>query len=297
MLDINKSAPLASSSFQMRAGKYNRRKTLGGGTAMYVFEALLVGFFAIGLTNMFGIGGATIATPALRLFLGASAAIALGTTLPVTIPAAVAGTITYYRNGLVQKRTAFYCSLGGIFGAVGGALLTRIINLDYLMIVTGLVILYIALVTARRGIKGEPAEGREQETGVTLAPRPREQAWLIVAIGIAGGIFSGLLGIGGGTIMVPFLLYLLHMPLKQAFATSLAAIAVIAIPGTIVHSFLHHISWSLALYLIIGSIPAAYLGAHITIRTAEKLLYILFSALLFAFGTIFIINEILILVR
>jgi uncharacterized protein len=267
---------------------------------MYVFGALLVGFFAIGLTNMFGIGGATVATPALRLFLGASAATALGTTLPVTIPAAAAGAFAYYREGLIRTRVAFYCGLAGIFGAVGGAMLTRVINLDYLMIATGLVILYIASITAKRGINGETSElGEESKPQGDAASgrQARESVWLILAIGLAGGLFSGLLGIGGGTIMVPAMLYLLHMPLKQAFATSLAAIAVIAIPGTIVHSFLHHVSWPLALYLIIGSIPAAYIGAHITIRAGERLLYILFGLLLFVFGTIFIISEILILAR
>jgi hypothetical protein len=266
---------------------------------MYVFESILVGFLAIGLTNMFGIGGATVATPALRLFLGASAATALGTTLPVTVPAAVAGTVTYYRGGLLDLRAAFYCSLAGIFGAVGGAIATRFVDLDYLMILTGLVILYIAVITAMRGIRPGQREGGEVpvevEEGGRESAAPNEKVWLMLGIGLAGGLFSGLLGIGGGTIMVPGMLYLLHMPLKQAFATSLAAIAVIAIPGTIVHSFLHHISWPLALYLIVGSIPAAYIGARITIRTGERLLYILFGLLLFAFGAIFIVNEVFIL--
>lgn len=269
---------------------------------MYVLYTILIGFFAIGLTNMFGIGGATVATPSLRLFLGASPAIALGTTLPVTIPAAVAGAFTYYRQGFVEVRVAFYCSLSGLFGAVGGALLTRVIDLHYLMILTGVVLLYIAITTIRRGLVGDTVESEALPVTALQAEQDKPDMGkysipIMTAIGFAGGLFSGLLGIGGGTIIVPGLLYLLHMPLKQTFGTSLAVIAVIAIPGTIVHSFLHHISWSLALYLIIGSIPAAYIGARISIRVRERLLYILFGVLLFAFGVIFIVSEILQMVR
>jgi len=268
---------------------------------MYVLETLLVGFFAIGLTNMFGIGGATVATPALRLFLGASPAIALGTTLPVTIPAAIAGAFTYHRQGFLDMRVAFYCSLAGIFGSVGGALLTRIINLHYLMILTGLVVLYIAMVTVRRGIRRSTEQSRfasSEEQAEPLKPESeRLSIPLMLAIGFAGGVLSGLLGIGGGVIMVPGFIYLLRMPLKKAFGTSLAAIAVIAIPGTIVHSFLHHISWSLVLYLTAASIPAAYIGALLSIRTSERLLYVLFGLMLFAFGIIFIVNEVVLLAR
>jgi hypothetical protein len=114
-----------------------------------------------------------------------------------------------------------------------------------------------------------------------------------LGIGLVTGLFSGLLGVGGGIVLIPSFLYILHMPLKKAFGTSLAVITVIAIPGTVVHSFLHHISWSLVLYLVIGSIPGAYIGARLSIRTAERVLYVLFGLLLAVFGVVFIVNEII----
>jgi len=264
---------------------------------LYVLIAVLVGFFAIGLTNMFGIGGAAIATPAIRIFLAASPAIALGTTLPVTIPAAAAGAFVYYRRGFVEKRVAAHCSAGGFAGAVGGAIMTRFINLHYLMLVTGAVVLYVAVVTAYRGITGRGTKLKTQGR----APGPEEErepveerasAPLSLGIGLAAGLFSGLLGLGGGIILIPSFLYLLHMPLKKTFGTSLAVITVVAIPGTVVHSLLQHISWSLVLYLVIGSIPGAYVGVRIGIRTRERVLYVLFGMLLFAFGIIFIVSEI-----
>jgi uncharacterized membrane protein YfcA len=290
---------------------------------MYVFGAILIGFVAAFLAGMFGIGGAGITTPAIRVLLDVSPAVALGTTLPVTIPTAAAGALTYYRRGFVVQRVAAYCCLAGIFGAVGGALLTRYIDLHYLMLLTGAVVIYLSATTIRRGITGrgletEPAEtppetselddecapdaghtggpageGRGPEDADECPPEFRPGVPLILGIGLAAGIFSGLLGVGGGIVLIPFYIYLLRLPLKKAFGTSLAVITVIAIPGTIVHSLLHHINWTLALYLTVGSIPGAYLGARLSIRTGERVLYVLFGLLLGGFGLVFIVNEII----
>jgi uncharacterized membrane protein YfcA len=271
---------------------------------MYVFAVIAVGFAAAFLSGMFGIGGAIITTPAIRVLLDGSPAIALGTPLPVTIPTAAAGAITYYRRGMVDKRVAFYCCLGGLAGSVSGALLTWVIDLHYLMLVTGAIVLYVSAVTVTKGISGHgldvepagiPSLVAEEPGGDKTADSEEVSpaAWAATAIGLAAGLFSGLLGVGGGVVMVPSFVYLLHLPLKKAFGTSLTVITVIAIPGTIIHSFLHHISWSLVLYLIIGAIPGAYLGARLSIRTAERVLYLLFGLLLAAFGVVFIVNEII----
>lgn len=293
---------------------------------MYVLGAIVIGFVAAFLAGMFGIGGAGITTPAIRVILDASPAVALGTTLPVTIPTAAAGAWTYYRRGLVVWSVAAYCCLGGLFGAVGGALLTRYIDLHYLMLFTGALVLYLSVTTIRRGVTGhgletEPAEtppegdeleeecahgaqpvrspagnGSEPEAVDECPPDYVSRVPLTLSIGLAAGILSGLLGVGGGLILVPCYIYLLRMPLKKAFGTSLAVITVIAIPGTIVHSLLHHISWTLFLYLTVGSIPGAYLGARLSIRTGERALLVLFGLLLGAFGVVFIVNEIIIMV-
>ncbi len=284
---------------------------------MYVLGAILIGFAAAVLAGMFGIGGAGITTPAIRVLLGASPEIALGTTLPVTIPTAASGAVTYYRRGLVEKRVAGYCCLSGIFGATVGALLTWVVNLHYLMLLTGAIVLYMSGATIYRGVTGRgiesepaetPPETGEPETCVQPAPGAggepleveepepcayRDSVLLMLAIGLAGGLLSGLLGVGGGLVLIPSFIYLLRMPLKRTFGTSLAVIAVIAIPGTVVHALLGHVSWMLALYLVIGSVPGAYIGARISIRTGERALYVMFGVLLAAFGVVFIVNEII----
>ena len=283
---------------------------------MYVFGAILIGFASALLSGMFGIGGAAVSTPSLRLILKTPPGIALGTTLPVTIPTAAAGAFTYWRRGFVDGKVALLCCCTGVVGATGGAIATRWLNLHYLMIATGLMVLYVSGMTIRRGTtgRGVPAgpdeasplmeaageEARECEVAPPVKTTPDEAAECYVvcvpvalAIGFVAGAFSGLLGVGGGVLMIPGFLYLLHMPLRRSIATSLAVIVVIAIPGTIVHSFLGHISWSLVLYMVLGALPGAYLGARLNLRTAERLLYILFGSMLGAFGILFIVNEII----
>jgi len=257
------------------------------------------------LSGMFGIGGASVTTPGLRLFLGASPAIALGTTLPAAIPTAAVGGLTYGRRGLVDWYVAAYICAAGVVGAVFGALLTKWLNLHYLMIITGAIVLYVAVATIVRGGRGteatpvdsEVAASEEEAEEVAAAASSRQNPWLVLAIGLVTGFYSGLLGVGGGVVMVPCFIYLLKIPIKKAIGTSLIGIMVIAIPGTIVHALLGHISWPLFLFLIIGVIPGAYLGARITIRAGERLIFVLFGSALACFGVVFIVNEIISLAK
>jgi uncharacterized protein len=290
---------------------------------LQVFLAILIGFLGAVLAGMFGIGGAALTTPSLRLFLGTTPAIALGTTLPVTIPTSASAAITYARRGLVDFRVAGWCCASGVVAAVLGAFSTRYIDLHYLMFATGAMVIYVSVMTIRRGLQegrgpadieeapvpesqmasslGEPGEECElpvgSPDGAELEEGCRPSAARSLAIGAVAGLLSGLLGVGGGVVLIPGFLYVLKMPLRRSFATSLAVITVIAIPGTVVHSFLHHISWSLVFYLVLGAIPGAYLGARLNLRTAERLLYVMFGSLLGAFGILFIVNEIISMAR
>ena len=268
---------------------------------MYVLGAILIGFVASVLAGMFGVGGAGVTTPANRVILGASPAVSLGTTLPAVIPTALTGAYTYYRNGFLDSRVALYASASGVAGSVGGAYLTKVVDLHYLMLVTGVIVLYLAVLTIVRAWKSFPVAAEQpavlDETGLPgEAPGQQERrasVLRLLAVGLGGGFVSGLLGVGGGIVLIPAFLYLLHLPIKKAFGTSLAVVAVIAIPGTIVHALLGHISGWLFLFLTIGVIPGAYLGARISIGARERFLYAGFGIVLGAFGVLFIVNEII----
>jgi uncharacterized membrane protein YfcA len=100
------------------------------------------------------------------------------------------------------------------------------------------------------------------------APR-RDTAPMLLAIGAAAGLLSGLLGVGGGVVMVPAFTELAGIELKTAIASSLACVGFFAIPGTITHAALGGVDWRFALWLSVGVIPGARLGAALAIRAGS----------------------------
>lgn len=281
------------------------------GGVVHAIAVIAVGVAAGLISGMFGVGGAIVTTPAIRLLLGGTPAIALGTPLPVTIPSAAVGCVTYAREGQVEWRAAIICGLAGVAGTVTGSLITKMANLHYLMIVTALTIIYLAINMIVRGMRGEVAPyeksvgafpgGELAEPGMRAADEGKTDgvkaaAWKLTGIGYGGGFVSGLLGIGGGLIFIPSFIFLIKLPIKKAFGTSLAVITAVAIPGSVIHYFLGHIDPRLLLFLVIGVVPGAYLGARFSIWAKEAWLYIMFGLFIGGVGIIFLVKEVLALV-
>ncbi|HCO04270.1 MAG TPA: hypothetical protein DIT48_13090 [Actinobacteria bacterium] len=230
---------------------------------------ILSGFGAGVLSGAFGVGGAIVTTPAVQVLLGARPLIAVGTPLPAIFPTSLAGLHAYWKADLIDWRAVRWAALPGMLGAAGGALLTTIISPHLLLLATAVLIGYQAL---RVGFfpKVRTAE---------FDPPPAARASL-AATGLAAGLASGLLGIGGGVVMVPIMSGLLGMPLKRAVATSLAVITALVIPGTIVHAALGHIDWLIVLWLSTGSVLGAAVGSRWTVRSSERTLRMVTGAFL-----------------
>lgn len=83
---------------------------------------------------------------------------------------------------------------------------------------------------------------------------------MIILLGLSAGILSSLLGVGGGIILVPGMMYLLNLPIKTAVGTSLAIILPTALIGVYRHSALGNVDWKVALLISVGTVTGAYLG-------------------------------------
>jgi uncharacterized protein len=105
-------------------------------------------------------------------------------------------------------------------------------------------------------------------------------------VAIAVGLLSGLLGNSGGFLLVPLFVLVLHLRLKPALATSLAASAFLAIPGTITHAALGHIDWTVVAVYGVAAIPAAYLGARLALRVPTTPLTRVYGAFLATLGLV-----------
>lgn len=252
---------------------------------------LLLGLFTGVLSAMFGVGGAFVSNPGVRA-LGAAPLVAVGTTLPSILPGAASGTIRYQREGLVDWRVVVWASAAGLLAVIGGALLSHAVPGDGHLLL--LAIAGLLGFTAWRTAFSIPSDDSEPEGGGNPAPAtaPRVRGgWRPAAVGLAAGLLSGLLGIGGGAVMVPAFGELLHLPLKTAIATSLVCAGVFALPATVVHAILGDVDWRLAALLTIGVVPGARLGAGLTIRAAERRLRLAVGLFLAVVAVVYFVTE------
>lgn len=232
---------------------------------MRVVATLLLGLATGVLSGMFGVGGAVISTPGIRL-LGVAPLEAVGTTIPAIFPSAVSGSLRYHREGLLDPRVIAVVAITGTAAAVGTSFLSHVVPGDghWLMVMTAVVILW----TARRVARvGDPDPALE-------APPRRDTPWRLAVAGVGAGSMSGLLGLGGGVILVPAFLEWIRLPIKRAVANSLTCVGLLALPSGATHAFLGDIDWAFAIPLAVTVVPGARLGAHLAITTSDRALRI-----------------------
>lgn len=244
--------------------------------------AAVVGLVSGTLSGMFGIGGGIITTPAI-LALGYPQLTAVGTPLPVIVPTALAGALSYSRRGLVDLRAGLLLGACGAAVSVGGAMAAEAIGGAAVLVVTAALILYTAADMAVAEIRRRRGSGPSAGPGPAARP-PRPAIGALVALGLATGVYSGLLGLGGGFIIVPVLVRWLGYPIKRAVGTSLVAVSVIAVPGAVTHWALGNVDLRLAAALAVGVVPGALLGAKLTSMAADRWVRLGFAALLAATG-------------
>lgn len=245
---------------------------------------IVVGFVAGVMSGLFGVGGGIITTPAIQVLLGGAPYIAVATPLPVILPTAIVGGLTYRRAGEVSMRAAGWAIGPGALGAAGGAALTKVVNPHWLLLVTAVLIAWQAVRVVRGG-------------SYEIRPRGTTPGIHYAILGLFAGFVSGLLGVGGGIVMVPVLTTMLGMPLKRALGTSLVIIAALVIPGTLVHWALGHIDWAIFLVLTIGVIPGARIGAKLALGTREHTLRLLVGLFLSIVAVLYGAQEIAALIQ
>lgn len=257
--------------------------------ALIIILGIGIGFATGVLSGLFGVGGAVISTPAIRA-LGATPIEAVGSTLPSIIPSAISGALRYRRDGFVHLDSVAWVALPGVVAAISGALLSDHVpgGGHALMLATSMLVAYTAFRTAR---------GSDATRDVEAHDVRRDSWWRLAIIGLSAGLLSGLLGIGGGLLMVPLFVGWLHMPIKNAIGTSLACVAILAIPSFITHQLLGHINWLYAAPLCIAVIPGARVGAHLAITSAEDVLRKVVGIGLGVLSIIYATGEIVALIR
>ena len=281
-----------------------------GGPDWWVY--VLTFFVGVGagiLSALLGVGGAVVTTPAIRV-LGATPILAVGSTVPAILPAAISGTWRYAKAGLVDWRAALGLGISGAVFAIGGAMTSSLIDGRILMLLTAALMFWsgISVVRGGRGSADsspdpspDPSAVSEASPASDASPvseaspdsdtEPKHSLPLIGSLGAVSGFVAGLLGVGGGIIMVPVLTGPLKIPMKSAVASSLVAVAIFSIPALITHIILGHVDWAFALPLMLGVVPGAQIGARITIGSSDRSIRLLFGALIIVLALVYGISE------
>lgn len=198
---------------------------------------------------MTGGGGTLIAIPLLIALAGLTTMDAMNTALVAVGVMAATGAARRWRRGEAHLGLGLFFALGGIVGAPLGALLQPLIPSLILSVMLALVMLIVAIRIWRSGARPLPVTSTylppELRRGrCTLSPDGRLHLTsrcipVLTVAGLGTGLLTGLIGVGGGFLIVPTLMWLSGIDLRHAVATSLIAVALIALAGT-AGALLHH---------------------------------------------------------
>jgi uncharacterized protein len=232
------------------------------------FWLIPMGFFAGAYGALIGAGGGFILVPALLiLFPDEAPEIVTSISLMVVFFNALSGTIAYARSSRIDYKIGIIFSLATMPGAVLGALATTAVSRERFNLLFGFLLLVIAAVLVI-------SPGKESATRIAQSSYRSSNlgtldivTLLIGALVSTGfGFLSSFLGIGGGILYVPALVYLLRVPIHVATATSLFVLMITAFTGSVTHivTGLFHASTARAIALSIGAVVGAQAGAMLS---------------------------------
>jgi len=267
---------------------------LGMGTA--------VGF----LSGLFGVGGGFLMTP-LLMFVGVPPAVAVGTEANKIAASSISGVMAHWRRGNVDVRMGLVLLAGGLVGSTAGVflfgLLRRIGQVDLVIQVAYVIFLGIIgslmltetvrKLVRRARLPAGPAPKLHQHTwlhGLPLKVRFHKSrlyisALLPLAVGFFVGVLASLMGVGGGCIIVPAMIYLLGMPTSVVVGTSLFQILFVTANVTFLQALHNHtVDIVLSLFLIIGGVIGAQLGVSYGAKIRGEWMRALLGALVLSVG-------------
>jgi len=259
---------------------------------------------AIGfLSGVFGVGGGFLLTPML-IFIGVPPAVAVASSANQLVGASLSGVIAHWRRGNVDFKMGFILMAGGLGGSVLGvwvfAWLKRLgqieltISLCYVLLL-GILGALMAIESARTALRQRRPGGFRRKLhqhnwlhGLPLKTRFRQSklyisALLPIGLGFAVGILSAVLGIGGGFVLVPAMIYTLGMPTAVVPGTSLFQIIFVAANVTFLQAYTNRtVDAVLALVLLVGGVLGAQIGSRFGTRLRGEQLRFLLALMVLA---------------
>lgn len=239
------------------------------------------------LSGLFGVGGGFLMTP-LLIFIGIPPAVAVATEANQIVAASISGVIAHWRRGNVDLKMGFILLVGGGVGSTAGTFIFRVLRemgqIDLAISISFVVFLGVIgslmlvesgrklIPTKKAGPKRRKAHSHYWAHGLPLKMRFHKSKLYIsilppLVIGFVVGVLAAIMGVGGGFIMIPAMIYLIGMPTSVVIGTSLFQIIFVTANVTFLHSVTNQtVDIILALLLLSGAVVGAQFGARAGIK-------------------------------
>jgi len=275
------------------------------GQSVNALFIVLLGFVVGVLSGMFGVGGGFLTTP-LLIFYGIPPTVAVASAATQITGASVSGVMVHRRRGGVDLKMGSVMIVGGLFGSVVGAAIFRLLQstgqID--VAIDGLYVLILGWIGFVM-LKDSLQSLGYVKAAVRDKPRPRHNRWVAslplrwrfhgsglyispvapLALGFLAGSLTVLLGIGGGFILVPAMIYLLGMPARVVIGTSLYMVLAVSAATTMVHALTTRaVDVVLAGLLLVGGVIGAQYGAMLTTRLKPDYVRLALSIIILLVG-------------
>lgn len=240
----------------------------------------------VGLSlGLLGGGGSILTVPVFVYVLGYGAKPAIAMSLPVVGAASLIGAIRHWRAGNVNLRVAL------LFGGV--AMATAYAGARLAAFISGRVQLSLLAVSMLAAAVSMFRSGRAQPraTPAPSEPEPSRHLGFVLAVGAAVGLLTGVVGIGGGFLVVPALVMLAGLPMKEAIGTSLVVIAMNALAGSAGYAGQFDVPWAFVGVFTALAVAGILAGTHLVRFVSPNALKQAFAGLLVILGMLILITS------
>ena len=259
------------------------------GVSVNIILILFLSFVVGLLSGIFGVGGGFLMTP-LLIFLGIPPVVAVGTEAPHVLASSVSGVIAHWRKKSVDFKMGFFLLAGGVVGSTIGVNIFKILRsygqID--IVIQILFVLFLGIIGFSMAFESARTTIKSYRTTSSIRTKLHQHSWIHglpfkvrfrrsklyisaippILIGFIVGILSAMMGVGGGFIIIPAMVYILGMPTSVVVGTSLFQIIFVTANSTFFQAYLNQtVDIILAALMILGGV----IGAQIGVRIGSKL--------------------------
>ena len=254
-----------------------------------IFLIVFIGMLVGALSGLFGVGGGFLMTP-LLIFLGIPPVVAVGSEAPHVLASSVSGVIAHWRKKNVDFKMGFFLLLGGVTGSTLGVNLFKLLSLygQIDIVIQFLFIIFLGFIGISMAFESARTTIKNYRTTSAIRTKLHQHSWIHglpfklrfhrsklyistippIIIGFFVGVLSAMMGVGGGFIMIPAMVYILGMSTNVVVGTSLFQIIFVTANSTFFQSYLNQtVDIVLSALMILGGV----IGAQIGVRIGSKL--------------------------